>query len=159
MLKGLVHSSKANLSAFQSKLENEALRFDVEKKSRSKAIKVLESDCQEVERTLLQVQAALSSEWSMGFNEGFEAATKALKGKFPQIDLAGLRPDDLCRGPEVEQGTPYLEATDDSASDGSPIEPNTLSSVPPAANPRPSQVAEPDQAETTGQSASDLGNA
>ncbi|KAB1202496.1 hypothetical protein CJ030_MR8G018301 [Morella rubra] len=67
--------------------------------------------------TYLLVQATLSSEWSMGFNEGFEAATKALKGKFPQIDLAGLRPEDLCRGPEVEPGTPYLEAMDDSTSE------------------------------------------
>ncbi|KAB1202611.1 hypothetical protein CJ030_MR8G006118 [Morella rubra] len=36
----------------------------------------------------IMIQTALSSEWSVGFSKGFETGTKALKEKYPQIDMA-----------------------------------------------------------------------
>lgn len=102
-----------------------------------------------VQITLLQVQTALSSKWSVGFNEGFDAATKALKDKYPHIDLFGLCPEDFWGGPEMEPETPYPQVAEESAMEGRPAEVGLLPSSPIVVDPGSSQVATSYQVVTT----------
>ncbi|KAB1202645.1 hypothetical protein CJ030_MR3G005800 [Morella rubra] len=72
-----------------------------------------------------EVQTALSSKWFVGFSEGFEVAIKALKEKYIEIDLVGLRPEGFWGGLEVEPETLYPEPMDEPILQGSPAELDT----------------------------------
>ncbi|KAB1209470.1 hypothetical protein CJ030_MR6G018853 [Morella rubra] len=100
----------------------------------------------------IMVQRTLSSEQSVGFSQGFETRTKALKEKYPQIDLAGLRPKDFWGGPEEEPKTPRPEPIDEPVLEDSPTEPDTSSLVLTTANAKPPQAVESDKVNTVAQS-------
>lgn len=78
----------------------------------------------------------------MGFSEGFETRTKALKKKYPQIDMAGLHPEDFWGGPEAELETPCPKPIDEPVLEDSPTKVDSPSLVPTNTNAEPPQAAE-----------------